>query len=336
MLESTNFLRDNTSMTADPLSDLLNLVRARCSLSGKLVAGGTWARRFANLDAIKFCAAIEGHCWSYVEGMPKPVWFERGDVLVLNGTRSLVLASDPRLVSGAVTTPHVQDGDGNYRLGQGDGFTMLGGMVQIDAQRQPLLLGSLGPLIHVNGNDPAASNLGWLLEQIVEEMAPPCRPGHSLVVAELAQLLFVQTLRAHLSRSSEEKGGWLRGLGDKRLAPALAGMHAEPARDWSLDDLAREAGMSRTSFAVRFRDVMGMPPLTYLTNWRMHLAERDLRAGTAVVEVASAIGYTSESAFSHAFKRTMGVAPGRYRKAFGKDASMSEIDRDAKPADDLF
>jgi AraC-like DNA-binding protein len=95
-------------------------------------------------------------------------------------------------------------------------------------------------------------------------------------------------------------------------------MHADPAGAWSIEDLAREAGMSRTSFAVHFREVMGVPPLTYLTNWRMNLAERDLRAGTPLVEVAEASGYTSESAFSHAFKRVMGVAPGQYRKAFDK------------------
>jgi AraC-like DNA-binding protein len=306
-------------MGTDPLSDVLNLVRARCGCFGRLVAGGTWARRFANLDAVKFCAAVKGACWSFMDGMVKPVRFEHGDVLVMNGTLSLVLASDLNLALSAVTTPLVEHGDGNYRLGHGDDFAMVGGMVQIDDRRQPLLLGGLPPLIHVRSNDPEAPDLGWLLERIVREMGPPLRPGRSIAIAELAQLLFVQTLRAHLTHSSENYGGWLRGLGDKRLAPALACMHADPARAWSIEDLAREAGMSRTSFAVHFREVMGVPPLTYLTNWRMNLAERDLRAGTPLVEVAEASGYTSESAFSHAFKRVMGVAPGQYRKAFDKD-----------------
>jgi AraC-like DNA-binding protein len=138
---------------------------------------------------------------------------------------------------------------------------------------------------------------------------------------ELAQLLFVQTLRAYLEQASEDDGGWLKGLGDEQLAPALNRMHAETARVWTLTDLAHEAGMSRTSFAVRFREVMGVPPLTYLTNWRMHLAERDLRAGASVAEVAAAIGYASESAFSNAFKRAMGVAPGRYRRASGGEVT---------------
>lgn len=104
-------------------------------------------------------------------------------------------------------------------------------------------------------------------------------------------------------------------MGDRRLAPALALMHAEPARAWTLEDLARATGMSRTAFAVRFRAVMDMPPLTYLTHWRMLLAERELRNGASIGKAAEAIGYTSESAFSHAFKRILGTAPGRLRHA---------------------
>lgn len=306
-------------MAPDPLSDVLELVQARCTVSGRLVAGGAWARRFANLDAIKLCAALDGSSWCFMEGMAEPAPFEAGDVLVMNGARPLVLASDPALIADAATTPLVQDDDGVYRLGQGGGFAMLGGAVRIDDRRQPLFVDGLPPLLHVKGAAPDAAALGWLLARIVEEMQSGARPGRSLIMAELAQLLFVQTLRAYLTCAPDADAGWLKGLGDKRLAPALSGMHAEPARTWTLEALAREAGMSRTAFAVRFREVMGMPPLTYLTNWRMHLAERELRAGLSVAEAANAIGYTSESAFSHAFKRTIGVAPGRCRRTAAND-----------------
>jgi AraC-like DNA-binding protein len=316
MLARPDFMRNSSKMSSDLLSDVLNLARARCHLSGRLVAGGTWTRRFANLNAIKLCAAVQGACWAFMDVMARPVRFASGDVLVMNGTRSLVLASDPNLIPGALNTPLVQDDAGNYRLGEGEDFVMLSGMVQIDARQQPLLLGGLPPLIHVRATEPDAASLGWLLEQIVAEMRPAPRPGQSIALAGLAQLLFVQTLRVYLAQAPKsDDGGWLRGLADRRLAPALAGMHADPGRAWSLADLAGAAGMSRTSFAVHFRQVMGIPPLTYLTNWRMHLAERDLRTGTSVAAVAEAVGYTSESAFSHAFKRAMGVAPGRYRRS---------------------
>jgi AraC-like DNA-binding protein len=324
MLERTHFMRESSEMATDLLSDLLNLVRARCSLSGRLVAGGSWGRRFANLDAVKLCAAVEGACWFFMEGMATPSRLERGDILVTNGSRSLVLASEPHLTSDAVTMPLARDENGNYRLGQGEDFTMLGGMVQIDERHQRLLLGSLPPLIHVSGAHREAASIGWLLEQIVREMKPPTRPGWPIVLAELTQLLFVQTLRAYVMQSPKSGSGWLRALGDKRLAPALAGLHADPRRAWNLEDLAQKAGMSRTSFVVHFRQVMGVPPLTYLTNWRMHLAERDLRAGASVAEVAEAIGYTSESAFSHAFKRTTGTAPGRYRKSIEEERLARE------------
>ncbi len=308
-------------MTTDLLSDLLHLVRARCSLSGRLVAGGSWAHRFANLESVKFSAAVEGACWFFMEGMAAPTRLEQGDILVTNGSRSLVLASAPDLVADAATTPLPQDAHGNYCLGQGEDFVMLGGMVQLDDRHQPLLLGGLPPLIHVNGTNREAASLGWLLEQIVREMAPPNRPGWTIVLAELAQLLFVQTLRAYVMQSPSGDGGWLRALGDRRLSPTLAAMHQDPSRAWSLEDLAQQAGMSRTAFVAHFRQLMGVPPLTYLTNWRMHLAERDLRAGVSVAKVAEAVGYASESAFGHAFKRVTGIAPGRYRQSVSEQRS---------------
>lgn len=316
-------MRESSEMPLDPLSDVLELVRARCSLSGRLVAGGRWTRRFANLKVIKICAAIEGACWCFMEGMTEPAPFTAGNVLVINGTRSLILASDPALITEAVTTTLVQDESGVYRLGQGDDFTMLGGMIAVDSRRQPLLLDGLPPLIHIDAGAPDAAGLGWLLGQIVQEMGEVSKPGKSIILAELAQLLFVQALRAYLASAPEGDAGWIKGLGDKRLAPALGCIHAEPSRAWSLEDLARAAGMSRTSFAVRFREVMGMPPLTYLTNWRMLLAERALRSGASIAQVADDIGYTSESAFSNAFKRTMGVAPGRSRKISEHDRATS-------------
>lgn len=307
-------MRDSSKMNSDPLSEVLELVHARCDLSGRLVADGVWARRFANLNAIKICAALEGTCWHFMEGMAAPAPFNAGDVLIMSGTDTLILASDPSLIEGVATSSLTQDDRGVYRLGQGDDFAMLGGMVQVDSRRQPLLLDGLPPLIRVDANAPDAAGIGWLLGQIVKEAAPPGKPGRSIVLAELAQLLFVQALRAYLASAPEGDTGWIKGLGDKRLAPALSRMHAQPSRAWSLGDLAEAAGMSRTAFAVRFREVMGRPPLTYLTNWRMLLAERDLRAGASIAEAAEAIGYTSESAFSNAFKRIMGVAPGVLRK----------------------
>ncbi len=314
MLENAPYMRDSSNMIADPLSDLLELVRARCGISGRLAAGGTWSRRFPNLNAVKFCAAVEGECWYFMEGMPEPARFLAGDIVVMNGTRSLILASAPSLIADASTIPIPRDQNGIHRLGYGDDFTRVGGSVSIDERRLPLLLSGLPSILFVPGSAHSAETLGWLLEQIVREIELGDQPGRMMVVAELAQLLFVKTLRAYLTLASPGDRGWLKGLGDKQLAPALGRMHSEPGRSWSLEEFAQEAAMSRTSFAVRFRDVMGMPPLAYLTSWRMHLAERELRSGATVAGAAAAIGYTSESAFSHAFKRELGIAPGQCRR----------------------
>jgi AraC-like DNA-binding protein len=128
--------------------------------------------------------------------------------------------------------------------------------------------------------------------------------------------MFVQILRAHLAASGTLAAGWLGALGDPRIAPALRLMHSDPSRSWHLEELAKAAAMSRTTFAVHFRRVAGVAPLTYLTEWRMRLAERALREENAPVAVlAQSLGYTSESAFSNAFKRVTGKPPKRYRTA---------------------
>lgn len=318
-------MRQNSVVNADPLSDLLELVHAKCSVSGRLVAGGLWSRRFANLNAIKFCAAIEGSAWWFFEGMNEPKEFRKGDILVMNGTQALVLASSPELTRGAKYTDLYRDETGVYRLGRGEEFSMLGGSVIIDDRRQPLLLEGLPPVLVVSSAAREAPTLGWLLEQLVWESEFGDQPGRKMVIAELAQLLFVKTLRAYLALAPASDKGWLKGLGDKKLAPALDSMHSDPSRAWSLEELATKAGMSRTVFAVRFREVMGVPPLTYLTTWRMHVAERSLRDGASIAEVADAIGYKSESAFSHAFKRAMGLAPGKSRQHKVTDA-LNNVD----------
>jgi AraC-like DNA-binding protein len=130
----------------------------------------------------------------------------------------------------------------------------------------------------------------------------------------IAQLVFVQVLRISLADTAALPPGWLRGLADDRVAPALRLMHADPAHPWRLEELAHAAALSRTAFAVRFRDTVGVPPLTYLLTWRMSLAARTLRQdATPVAVLAREVGYGSESAFSNAFKRAMGTSPRNYR-----------------------
>jgi AraC-like DNA-binding protein len=313
MLVSTHNLRDSTEMGSDPFSDILKFTNAETLVTGGFTAGGPWAIRFPAPDKIKFFAVVKGKCWVSIDGEEKPIRAETGDVGLLAAKRSFVLASD--LGVAPVDAMALFRGNaGNFaKIGDGKDFSHIGGHVLLDPVSGQLLADVLPPWIHIQASSPQATAFRWLLDQLVHERADEL-PGASLASAQLAQLLFIQILRAHLKTSTLLPSGWLRALGDPRIAPALRLMHSDPARSWHLGELAKAAAMSRTTFAVRFKDVAGVPPLTYLLNWRMRLAERALHEGkTSISTLAQSLGYTSESAFSNAFKRVRGMAPKRYR-----------------------
>ena len=313
MLESSHSLRDSSKVVADPFSDILRLANAQSLLSGGITASGPWAIHFPSLQKMKFFALVKGNVWLCIDGQDTPVRIEQGDVFLLSAQSSFVVASD--LAATPVEAASLFSSRANTiaKLGDGDECVAIGGQVRLDPATGGLLADVLPPLIHVRAASPRATVLQWLLDQLVRERAAEL-PGASLASEQLAQLLFVQILRTHLETSGPLATGWLRALADKRIAPALRLMHSDPGRSWQLEELAKASAMSRTTFAVRFKAVAGVPPLTYLLNWRMRLAERALREGnTSMSDLALSLGYTSESAFSNAFKRTRGMAPKRFR-----------------------
>lgn len=299
-------------MNADPFSDILKFTRAESLVTGGFDASGRWAMRFPAPDKIKFFAVVKGTCWVHIGG-EEPKQVGAGDVGLLAAARSFVLSSD--LQTEPVDAMEVFRNCNNNiaQLGDGEEFSYLGGHVLLDPASRELLADALPPWIHVPAASPQAAAFQWLLDQLVRERASNM-PGSSLASDQLAQLLFIQILRAHLNTADDLPVGWLRALADVRIAPALRSMHSDPSRAWGLEELAREAAMSRTTFAVNFKAAAGVAPLSYLTAWRMRLAERALRDDDAnVADIARSLGYTSESAFSNAFRRTTGSAPNRYR-----------------------
>lgn len=300
---------------ADPLSDVFDLADARCALTGTLIAGGNWGRKFKRSQAIKFLAVVRGACWLTTDANASTrERFEAGDVLITNGAPGIILASDPERLADPSSAPLGRDEDGNLRDGEGSDFMMIGGLLEVDEQRCGFLRESLPPLVHVNGQRDEAAKLRWLLTALAEEM--PCRrAGSATATTHLAKLLFVEALRLHIESGEIERSGWLTALDDRRISIALRAIHADPSHGWNLEKLAKLSGMSRTSFAVRFRDMVGVPPLTYVLNWRMRLAERELsETDHSVADIAWSLGYGSESAFSNAFSRATGCSPGRFRK----------------------
>ncbi|MBP0597368.1 AraC family transcriptional regulator [Herbaspirillum sp. LeCh32-8] len=319
MLVNPFYLRDSTEMKTDPFSDILRFTRAEAISTGGFSAGGPWALRFPAPAKIKFFAIVKGHCWVHLDGEPSPLLFNTGDVGLLTAARAFTLSSEPGVEP--VDAMEVFSGKKAVAIGNGQDFAHIGGHVLLDSTSGKLLRDVLPPWIHVPADTPQAINFRWMLQQLVDERKTP-QPGGELASAQLAQLLFIQILRAHLNTTGPMPNGWLRALGEPRLAPALHLMHGDPAYPWQLEELARACAMSRTTFAARFRNAAGVAPLTYLSNWRMHLAERALREGSEpVASVAQALGYTSESAFSNAFKRVTGASPRSYRSSARKRAS---------------
>ena len=302
-------------MLADPLSDILKFTRAASLVTGGLQAGGAWAIRFPAPDKIKFFAVVKGRCWVRIDGEPDAILFETGDVGLLAAKRTSVLSSAPDLEPVEAMGLFSGAGRSTATLGDGKDFAHLGGHVLLEPASARLLEGVLPPWIHIRAASPRAAVFRWVLNQLVEERADPM-PGTQLVSEQLSQLLFIQILRAHRESAGPMPAGWLRALADPRIAPALRLMHGDPARRWHLEELAGACAMSRTTFAVRFKEAAGVAPLSYLSDWRMRLAERALREeDTPVAVLAQTLGYASESAFSHAFKRITGQSPRAWRHA---------------------
>ncbi|MGY2290922.1 AraC family transcriptional regulator [Pseudomonas sp. SDO528_S397] len=308
-------------MNGDPFSDILKFTQAQSLVTGGFTAGGPWAIRFPAPQTIKFFAVLKGQCVVSIDGEAEPLHFEAGDVGLLTAQRAFVLASAPGVAPVEAMSLFSVAGKSTAQLGDGADFAHLGGHVLLDPASGRLLADVLPPWIHVSARSPQAAALRWLLDQLAQEQAHPL-PGGQLASAQLAQLLFIQIVRAHLNTASALPASWLRALSEPRIAPALRLMHGDPARTWHLEELARACAMSRTSFAVHFKAVAGVAPLAYLTEWRMHLAERSLREGrTPVAVIARSLGYASDSAFSTAFKRARGEAPKVYRSATKSSAS---------------
>lgn len=316
MLQSPVFMCDSTEMRVDPFSDILKLAKAESLVTGGFTAGGRWAIRFPAPKTIKFFAVVKGNCWVTLDG-EAPIHFETGDVGLLSAPRAFVLASDPD--APALDAMDLFSGAGRTeaQLGDGGDFAHIGGHVLLDPGNGPLLGSMLPPWIHVRGKQTQAATFRWLLDRLNDERRSAL-PGAGLAAGQLAQLLFIEVMRAHIGSPHADRAGLLRALADPRLIPAIRLIHGDPTRPWQLTDLAEACAMSRTTFAERFRTVAGVTPLSYLTQWRMRLAEQALREtrDRPVGLIAQAVGYTSESAFSNAFKRVTGTSPRAYRNAW--------------------
>jgi len=299
------------SSKPDPLSDVLSLLKPRTFMSGGVDHGGAWSVGFGAHEGLKFHAIISGSCWLAVDGV-EPVRLNAGDSYLLPLGRPFRIASDLALPP---IDPHIfmtSPLNGAIRTlnGGGDCLT-IGGHFAFEGRHAEILLGMLPPIVLLReAADKAA--MRWSVERLMQELREP-QPGGTLIAQQLAQMMLVQALRQHLKERAHGGVGWLFALADRRMSAAITAMHGEPAKRWTIEGLASIAGMSRSSFAARFRRTVGASPMDYLTRWRMMLAaDRLANSGDPIAKLAQATGYESESAFSTAFKRVIGCAPRRY------------------------
>lgn len=299
-------------MVGDQLSEVFDLVEIRGQMTGGFIVSGPWSARSPAGIPLKYVALVRGRALLYAEALDGPLELSSGDVVILreqsavraegghgDGPRREVDARDQFL---DLSGPDDQEAD-----------VVVGGRIDLDDAGRAVLLAALPAVSVIRASAPDASDLHTSLQRLVTEATTP-RMGSAFALRQCAQLVVLDVLRACLVHS-DLPPGLLRLLADERLRPALEMMHSDPARAWHLADLAHAAAMSRTSFAERFRAVAGMPPLTYLTQWRMALARRDLRRpGSRVRPIALGLGYGSESAFSAAFTRETGESPQAYRR----------------------
>lgn len=299
----------------DPLSDILSLLKPRSYVSAGFDAGGDWSIQFSSQQTfIKCYAVISGQAWLSVEDVPDPVLLTAGDSFVLPSGRPFRLASDlslPSIEAGTIF-PAARAG-GVVTHNGGGGFFLVGSRFAVTGNHVAMLLNMLPAIVHLrNESDQAA--LRWSVERMMQELREQ-QPGGFLIAQHLAHMMLVQALRLQLTEAEAGRVGWFFALADKQLGAALTALHADPARRWTLQDLAEKAGMSRSAFAERFKEAIGSSVMEYITRWRMLLAaDRLANSDDSVSLISVSLGYESESAFSTAFKRTMGCPPRQYHK----------------------
>ena len=295
----------------DPLSQIIQLLKPQAVFWRVVEAHDAWTIRFRPTNVVVFGQVIEGTC--HVEREDGISFeLEAGDFMLMAAPTNWSMAAfgggiavdfgavveEPRLLLSAAHTTQVT--------------RFMAGNFKFEAANRDLISTLMLPIVHVRGNEIAAARLGALLATFGNE-AIADRPGRSLVLDRLLEVILIEALSYRPTEIGEGGRGLLAGLADPKIGRALRIMHSDTKRPWTLVALAREVGMSRSALASRFAQVVGVPPIEYLANWRMTLAKSALASSeVSMIDIAEIAGYQSVSAFSTAFKRETGLSPSLY------------------------
>ena len=303
------------STADDVLSATLSTLRLEAVGTSTLDASGRWALELPAAPVLRLHVVMSGQCWLFVDGDKQKRHLRSGDCFLLPHPKRVVLAQESSFKKPTPLRQAVRSADdGVVRIvcNEPGEFFAAGSAFQLEGHFQDIVFGRLPPVIHIPAHADQAAVLRWGLERFVTEVRT-AQPGRALMLQHLAPIMLLQTFRSYLASAGDERN-WFAALSEPRLSRALTAMQSDFARSWSLEDLAKTAGLSRAGFALNFKKWIGVTPLEYLTRWRVQIA-RDLLAkgDRRIAEVASTVGYESESAFSVAFTRIVGDRPGHYR-----------------------
>ena len=298
----------------DPLSDVLELLGAHSLVSTGFKAGGPWALQVPSFRGLKFNAVLKGEARLLIDGQVEPIVLRSGDCFMLSRGTPFVLGSDLELPAEPADGVFAAARHGTAVLGSGEDFHVVGGKMVLDELSEPLLTGELPDCVLLRRETEGAQAVHWLLARFVKEIEGG-GAGSGVVAGTLMHLMFIELVRAHLSSHREGiRPGWMDAQRDDRIGRALGLIHARPVHPWTLAELADACSMSRSSFAERFKRKVGLTALDYVVRWRMQLARRDLGLPMGnLALIADRYGYSSVSAFGHAFKRVFGTTPGQFR-----------------------
>jgi len=316
-INMTNYEHDFPTL-ADPLGETLYQLRLDGSLYALSELKAPWGIDMPALPGkMMFHIVTSGSCWLKTQGN-SPIELQQGSLVLLPKGQGHYLLDSP----GAATEPFfdlpVQQVNERFETlhygGNGKLTKLTCCVVHFDHTAGERLISQLPEVLHINSLDTDVD--GWLeqsLRFLAREAREP-RPGGQTIMANLADILVIQAIRTWINTSADADSGWLAALRDRHIGNALVAIHRAPEKNWSVELLAKNVGLSRSGFSARFTSLVGEPVMQYVTRWRMLLAKGKLLEGKVTLgELSEQLGYQSEAAFARAFKRTVGISPGSVR-----------------------
>lgn len=301
----------------DPISDVFTALHVQNAVHGKLELTAPWGIAFPEGHAL-FGMVARGSCWLSTEGLEQPISLAGGDCFLMPRGMKYELRDHPKTRARLITDIKCDDADVRlpvFRYGGGGVMTtILAGCFTFDAPATRPVLDLLPSLIVIRANEAQAASLQSTLRLLCTE-SEAADLGSRIVIDRLVDVFFVQAVRYHMSNHSTCNSHWLRAVADPQIGKALRAIHESVESPWTVEELARIAGMSRAGFALRFKQLAGEAPLEYVTRWRMYKASRLLKdRDRKLVQIANEVGYETDGAFNRAFKRVLGVTPGEFRR----------------------